>query len=174
MQRCRQRAFQVLRERLLNPLRQLTGIEIFVAVAVGVVGGVFPVPLITSLVTLISGWYIHCSAAELVVGSTVNLLCTPLQFAFLPSFARLSGTISQADTSAFTATALMEALTKGYAVLIASCARMIAYAVFGWLLVCIPVIFVLRALQRCAVRRELQRQSLHLLTLEEVHVSIGH
>ncbi|KPA86716.1 hypothetical protein ABB37_00805 [Leptomonas pyrrhocoris] len=174
MHRYHHRASQALRERLLIPLRQLTGIEIFVAVAIGVVGGLFPVPLLTSLVTLLAGWYVHCNAAQLVFGSTVNLFCTPLQLALLPSFARLMGAITQGETSTFTAYALKEALAKGYASFLSSCGWMIAYAVVGWFLVFIPVVLVLRALQRCTTHREPHKESVRLTEMEEVRIGEGH
>jgi Na+/phosphate symporter len=169
----RQRASQALRERLIL-LRQLTVLEVFVAVAIGVVGGLFPVPLVTSFVTLISGWYVQCNAAELVVGSTVNLFCTPLQFALIPYLARMMGAIMQEDTSTFTARALREAVGKGYIMFLKTCGWMIAYATLAWFFVFIPVILVLRAIQRCATHRAARRDSLRVEKAEVLHVREGH
>lgn len=173
MHRYRQRLAQALNERLVLPLRQLSGLEVSVAVAIGVIGGVFPVPLVTSIVTLAVGWYVQCNAAEFVVGSTVNFFCTPIQLALLPSFARLMGAILQKETSTFTAYALKEAIAKGYASFLSSCIRMVAYATIAWFLVCIPVIIVLRSVQKCAVYRQLRKESECSINTEEMHVSEG-
>lgn len=171
MHRHRQRLTQAVRERLLIPLRQLSGLEIAVAVAIGIIGGVFPVPLVTSLVTLFVGWCLRCSAAELVVGSSVNLFCTPLQFALLPSFARLTGTLRGEDTTAYTAAALRAALSAGYVAFLQSCGRMIVYATLAWCFVFLPVVFVLRHVQRYAAHRVQQREHLRFSKAGEVYVS---
>lgn len=171
MLRYRHRASQAVRERLLIPLRQLTALEIAVAIAIGVVGGVFPVPLVTSFITLLTGWCVRCSAAELVVGSTVNLFCTPLQIALLPSFARLAGSLTREDTTAFTAAALKEAIGKGIGVFLRSCGWMIAYATLAWCIIFIPLIFALRALQRYASHHAQHKESLRLARMEDVYVS---
>ncbi|KAI5685413.1 hypothetical_protein [Leishmania braziliensis MHOM/BR/75/M2904] len=158
MRRFFQCTTQALRERLLMPLRQLTWAEVLVAVSVGVLGGTFPVPLVTSLVTLIIGYYVRCTTAELVLGSTANLFCTPLQFALLPSFARFVGSLTEEDVTAFTAHALQESLRVGYATFLSSCGRMIFYATIGWFLVSTPIVLVLRFAQQCIGHRQSQKE----------------
>ncbi|KAK7201146.1 hypothetical protein NESM_000175600 [Novymonas esmeraldas] len=150
-------ASQVLRERLLLPLRQLSWEEVLVAIAVGVLGGIFPVPLVTSLVTLAIGYYVRCSAAELVLGSTANFFCTPLQFALLPLLARFMGNVARVNVDAFTAAALRESLSAGYTTFLTSTGRMLCYATMGWFLFAIPAVVVLRFAQNGITRRQLHK-----------------
>ncbi|KAG5476593.1 hypothetical protein CUR178_03764 [Leishmania enriettii] len=158
MRRFFQCVSQALREVLLEPLSQLTGAELLVALSIGVLGGVFPLPLVTSLVTLAIGWYVRCTTTQYVLCSTANLFCTPLQFALLPSFARLIGSAAQVDVTAFTVRALRESLKVSYTTFLSSCSRMLLYATMGWFLVVIPIILVLRAVQQCIQHRQVEKK----------------
>lgn len=149
---------QALRERVLVPLSQLTWAEVLVAVSVGVLGGIFPVPFVTSLATLVIGYYLRCTATELVLASTINFFCTPLQFALLPSLAHLAGFLTQAEVDAFTAHALHESLRVDYTTFLRSCGRMIFYAAVGWFFVAIPIVMILRSAQRCILHRHVHKE----------------
>ncbi|KAG5476322.1 hypothetical protein LSCM1_04024 [Leishmania martiniquensis] len=159
MRRFYQCASQALRERLLVPLSQLTGAELMVALSIGVLGGIFPIPLVTSLATLAIGCYAQCTTTQLVLGSTVNLFCTPVQFLLLPSFACLLGTLAQVDVAAFTASALQNSLKAGYATFLSSCARMLFCATIGWFLVTAPLIIALRFVQQCILHRQFKEMA---------------
>ncbi|GET89377.1 hypothetical protein, conserved [Leishmania tarentolae] len=146
------------RERVVVPLSHLTWREVVVAVSVGILGGIFPVPFVTPFITLLVGYYIRCTTTEVVLASTINLFCTPLQLALLPSLARLAGFLLQADVETFTAHALHESLKVGKTVFLSSCGRMMLYATVGWLFVAIPTVIVLRSLQQCILHDHMHKE----------------
>ncbi|KAG5501779.1 hypothetical protein JKF63_04048 [Porcisia hertigi] len=157
MHRFLQKVSQALRERLLVPLRLLTLGEVLIAASIGLLGGVFPVPLVTAMVTLLVGFYIQCTSPQLILGSTTNFFCTPLQFALIPRFARLVGLFIETDVSDFTGYALQRSLNDGYTALVYSCGRMLLYATMGWFIVAVPATVVLNFAQKCVVHYNMQK-----------------
>lgn len=146
--RCSSRLAKFWQEKVTEPLRSLSLRELLIAIIIGLLGGIFPVPLITTAVTLLLGHYISCSFPQKVFGTTVNMFCTPLQLALLPPLARLTGTLMQRDISAFSSSALRVALKGGYISFASSCGLMILYATVSWFLIAIPITFAIRAAQQ--------------------------
>lgn len=84
------RAKAFLLDRLYYPLIELPLFDAIMTCIIGVLGGVFPVPALTSLCTGILASVSGFSAPQTAIAIAVNLLMTPVQFILLPYFADAS------------------------------------------------------------------------------------
>lgn len=151
--RTTQRVKMAVNEKLLVPLRQLTLVEIVVSCGVGVLGGVFPIPMVTTVVTLLLAKVLHCNAPQVMLSTTANFICTPLQIVMIPVFARVMALLSRGDPSGYTTAALKASLEKGYGAFFASSSTMLLYATIAWCLFAGAAMLALRVAQRYVVTK---------------------
>ncbi len=100
--------------RLVEPLRTMSLRLQVLCVLVGVLGGLFPIPMLTTVVTAALASLVGLSAPALAVAASINLVMTPAELLLLPAFVtcgRLvvpSSLVGSAD-----AEALLRRLTEG-------------------------------------------------------------
>ena len=124
---------------VVTPLRQMRPSERLLCLAVGVVGGMFPVPMLTSVVTwLIAGLFAllgpatKLSPAALAVATAVNLLIAPVDIAAIPTLAQWGALVTGADARDFTAEFLMAKMAEGARPLLMGAANMFLSACLAW------------------------------------------
>ena len=71
---------------MITPAASLSPEEISLSVSLGLWGGVFPVPAVTTFVTLTLTALLKVSATQKALAFTFNMLATPLQLLSMPSF----------------------------------------------------------------------------------------
>ncbi len=128
-----ERALNWLNKSLIRPLQLMTWRQRGMAIIVGLVGGLFPVPMVTSLVCAIVCLFLRLSAPQAAVATVMNLLLTPLQIILIPGFASLAAFVTGADASDFTLTAIYHAKEGGLLAVLTSATSLLLHAVGSWL-----------------------------------------
>ena len=67
--------------------------EQVLCVLVGVLGGVFPIPMLTTLVTLGLARLAALGTVELAVAASINFVMTPLELVLIPLLVQIGGSI---------------------------------------------------------------------------------
>ena len=125
---------------VVTPLRQMPPTDRLMCLSVGVVGGMFPVPFLTTVVTFALIAALRLTGARLqpaavAVATAVNLLVAPADVAAIPLFARAAAALTGADASSFTAEFLMAKMGEGLMPLLQGAAAMLLHAILAWALV---------------------------------------
>lgn len=154
MRNVKDRITRFVREKLIAPSAELTMVEVMVAVVAGTIAGIFPIPMLATVVTLAYCRFIMCSAPQTILGTAVNAILTPIQFILIPVFARFAAYVAGYNSSNFTTAALQTAIEGGVATLVGSCLSMLLFALVAWLMICIPVTLFLRRVQRTVSRQK--------------------
>ena len=120
------------RNKLALPWSKLGLVEKVFAVLVGLVGGLFPIPALTTAVTLALVSAFKMNAAQAGVATAINLMVTPLEFILIPPLAQMAAPLTGADGSNFTASFLSDALALGVMNLLTAGGSMVLHAVASW------------------------------------------
>eukprot|EP00759_Apiculatamorpha_spiralis_P013905 PhF_6_TR20634/c0_g1_i1/m.29729 len=136
MQRA-QRWFLTFWQNLLS----LTLLEALSAVIVGTLGGIFPIPGITTAVTLFLANICSHNKAQLAIATSLNFLLTPVDLYMIPVFANWSGSVFGAEV--YSASMLTKWLSEGVMALLSQGGGMVMYAILSWFLVTIVAVLVL-------------------------------
>lgn len=154
-----------LRTQLTEPLNQLPWSRRFFCVLIGVLGGISPVPMITTAVTVALARIVGLTTPEIGVASGVNVLLTPLQILFMPIFANASLLLKQlvgatAGDEQMPSVKLIALLDEGADVstLIAGAGSIIMAATLPWALLTALCIFVARPFVAFAALRDAKEQ----------------
>lgn len=123
---------QWVQHKLVDPLAQLPLSERVTAVAVGIIGGMFPIPALTTVATVGMAKVISISAPQFMVACAVNLLVTPLEVAMIPFFAVGGAAMMGADSTNFTAAHLLAAMENGLSALLRDALAMLIHAALCW------------------------------------------
>lgn len=164
----RQRAVKLWREKIVQPAKQLTRGEVIVAVIAGLIGGIFPVPLVTTVASLLFARSMCLIAPQVMLAFSVNMCCTPLQIILIPVFARATALLLREDTSPYTAVALRRALGLSLSEVLSTCAKMLLYATLSWTILLVPVWLACRTIQATARKH---RECLDALLPVHVHIA---
>jgi hypothetical protein len=127
-----QRAKQWFRTKLQQPWSRLSMVEQILAVVVGILGGLFPVPMLTTFVTVVLGKLLTMNAAQIAVATAINFFMTPLEVALIPPLARWFTPITGASSESFTASNLADAMGQGVSTLISVAGVMLLHAILSW------------------------------------------
>jgi hypothetical protein len=127
-----------------DPLLQMTAHQRVGAATAGVLGGLFPVPCVTTVVTLGLARAACLSAPQSAVALAINLAATPLEILLIPTLAKIGSVVTGADGSSFTADALLLQMNEGIIPLITNCASFLVHAVLAWTLLTIASVIALR------------------------------
>lgn len=100
-----------LQENLLQPLRDLTLAQCLWALSVGVLGGLMPIPMLTTLATLALAKLCRLPWTHIAISSTINFLLTPVQLLFIIPFAQLGRVVC--TPAAVASLSLLEMLSDG-------------------------------------------------------------
>ena len=123
------------KHKLVQPWKRLTAMEKVFCLVVGVLGGMFPVPGVTTFVGLVISKLLALSAPQIAVSSAVNLVLAPVQLMAIPFLAQFAAVFTGADASTFTATFLAGAAADGMGVLLSSAGSMLLHAICLWAVV---------------------------------------
>ena len=145
---------------VITPAAELEAKEVSLSVTIGLWGGVFPVPAVTTFVTMLLVALLRVSAAQKALAFTFNMLATPLQLLSMPSFIlmgnnlfhdatcdpmTLLSTFNDSEVSLFTALANSSACL---------CAGAVVWAILG-----VPVVILLTLCLTCLIQRRQQKIS---------------
>eukprot|EP00469_Lotharella_globosa_P004021 CAMPEP_0167793920 /NCGR_PEP_ID=MMETSP0111_2-20121227/13502_1 /TAXON_ID=91324 /ORGANISM="Lotharella globosa, Strain CCCM811" /LENGTH=164 /DNA_ID=CAMNT_0007687239 /DNA_START=20 /DNA_END=514 /DNA_ORIENTATION=+ len=129
-----------------NAAVNMTPHSLSLAVAVGFVGGLFPVPGATTIVT---GILCGIFRANLAVAQALNFLVTPLEFLLMPAFFRLGELVLMIDSDgALHITGFAEAVRNDFFDALRQFRIALQCAVVGWAVVSMPAISIQYALGR--------------------------
>lgn len=134
------------RRDVYHPLLQMSHSKRAAAASVGVVGGVFPIPALTTFATLFIVRLAALNAAQSAVAVAINIAASPLQIAFIPYFATAGSLITGTDASAFTSEAILRNMGEGLLSFAQSSASLLIHATLAWLLLVVCTLCVLRLL----------------------------
>lgn len=121
--------------KLRNPWRRLHTAEKLLALIVGVLGGVFPIPALTTIATLALASLLALNAPQTGVATAINLALTPVAIGMIPVFAHLAAFFSGADTTTFSAEFLMAAAAESLTHLLAVAASVLIHATVAWVVI---------------------------------------
>jgi hypothetical protein len=133
---------QFFRQNIAQPLRRMTPNERLLCVATGFVGGMFPLPMVTTVVTLaiiatlpfvIPPHLASLPTAGKAVATAINLLLAPLDILAVPYLAQLAALFSGADATRFTPSFLAGLMAEGLVPLLSGAASLLGHAVAAWL-----------------------------------------
>ncbi|EAN96566.1 hypothetical protein, conserved [Trypanosoma cruzi] len=133
--------------RLVVPCRDLNFSCLMVALSAGIIGGVFPVPLLTSIVTLIICRVLRCRALEATLATTVNLLLAPLELFLVVPFACMAAFVLGGDTSQFTTAAIYHSAKLGFFDFLQTSFSLLMYSCLCWMALAVPLLYFIRGLQ---------------------------
>ncbi len=135
---------------LYNPLLALPLLERIICVIIGILGGVYPVPAVTTACTGILIKIMNFNAAQSAIAIAVNLACTPLQFILLPYFADSSAYLLPASffgAESKPSTIIVEAFKSGSMTETVKIAgSIIVAAQIPWLILTISLIVIFKML----------------------------
>lgn len=124
----------VVQQRIVKPFAALSYQERLFCAFVGLLGGCFPVPALTTIVTAFLCRLLRLSAPQVAAAMVVNLLSTPLELLLIPYLARATAWVLQTDASTFTAEFLAQSLQHGGVwQLLEVASSMLLHAVIGWI-----------------------------------------
>lgn len=112
------------------------------SIVVGAIGGIFPIPAVTTIVTVLLCTGLRLSAAQTAVATAINLACTPLQLALLPSLGWIAASVAGTDASTFTAENIGISMREGLMPFLSSMALLLVHAVASWICIAITVVLV--------------------------------
>jgi hypothetical protein len=135
-----------LKKDVYHPLLEMNHSQRTAAAAVGVVGGIFPVPALTTFATLLVVRLADLHTAQSAVAVAINIAVAPLQIALIPSFASAGSLITGADGSLFTSEALLRHMGEGLVSFAHNGASLLVHATLAWVLLVCVTLFVLRFL----------------------------
>lgn len=139
----------------VQPIKQLTPYELLVAIALGAIGGLFPIPMTTTIITVALCKWIPCSVPQVLFATALSFICVPFQFAMVPVFARAFAVAVRIDSSAYTVASIRSSMGKGILATVRSSAGMFACSVAMWLIAATPTVLFCRSLQaKSATRRD--------------------
>ena len=118
-----------------SPFSKLSPQQRLVALSVGACGGLFPIPFATTAVTMLFVLLVGLNAPQTTLAIALNLLVAPIEVAAIPSLARCAGMGTGADTTAFTAAALLGSMSDGVFALLSASFSMLLHAVATWAVV---------------------------------------
>jgi hypothetical protein len=134
-----------MNEKFVTPGKLLSPVQIGLAVAVGVWGGIFPIPTLSTFATLafVSVLGKRFNTAMSSIAIAVNLLVTPLQFMGMPFFLSLPAKFSSLAPCSVgdLMTSIKEKPLLETCTTFGTC---MFWAVVGWGTLSAPAIFMLR------------------------------
>jgi hypothetical protein len=137
-----------LNTKIVRPLRQMTWYERACVLVVGVLGGLFPVPALTTLVTLALAPLFSLNAAQVAVASAINLMLTGVEIAMIPTFATVGALLLGGDSSLFTLSMIQDSLKEGIMMLLRNASHMLMYACVAWALMTVVGIAAMKYIGR--------------------------
>lgn len=135
-------------ERIKTPVQQLHPIQVFIALVVGIIGGVVPLPGVNTPVTLFFSRMAGLNVPQTALATGMNFVCKPIKYFLLPLWGRWLAMLLGKDTSHFTLSYILEAYTLGYGPLFKACSDIFLYGCLTWALVASVVMLLLLMLSR--------------------------
>ena len=123
--------------KLRRPLAAMSSAERFLVVLVGVVGGIFPLPALTTIATLLLSVVLKFGSAQSAVAAVVNLLVTPIEFVLIPTFAKLGCCFTGEDATKFTIQVIQAAAAEGVVSLVKNASSMLIHACLAWMVLAV-------------------------------------
>jgi hypothetical protein len=142
-------------QNLKGPFLRLSNHQRLAACAVGVVGGMFPIPMVTTLVTMALAFIMSLTKLQITVSVAVNLLCAPVDVMFIPTQARFAAWFTGASSESFTASALMAAMQEGIVAMLSTSASMLVHAVIGWSVFFLWILLAVRLTKPSVIRTKI-------------------
>ena len=145
---------QWLQEKLITPAKLLSSFQIGLAVAVGVWGGIFPIPAMSTFATLAFCTTIMRSmftAAMTTISITINLIVTPIQLMAMPFFMNLPSKLTGASPCSV-GDLVTSIQTKPFLETCSTFGLCMIWAVLAWTVLSPVSIFVIRLLVATVVR----------------------
>lgn len=130
------------RERVVAVFKQnLTPEQLALSLAIGFVGGVFPVPGLTSVAVLVAAMFVsfNMAAAQLV-----NIACTALELMLVPAFVYFGELLVRADEHvSLSPSALTDAVREDVWAALREYGFALGCALLGWLVFAVPGTYLL-------------------------------
>lgn len=124
-------------------MQQLHSFQIFIAIIVGFLGGVVPLPGVNTPITLFFSRVAELNVAQTALSTGINFACKPIKYFLLPLWGRSLAMLLGKDTSHFTLTFILEAYALGYGPLLKACSDIFLYGCVTWALVSTLVMVLL-------------------------------
>jgi hypothetical protein len=147
-------------EYVITPAIDLEAEEFSLSVSIGLWGGVFPVPAVTTFVTMLLVAFLRLSVPQKALAFTFNMLATPLQLLSMPSFIIMSNYIFRSATCEPIAllSRFNDPEVSLYTAVVNSSACLCAGAVV-WALLGVPVVYLITVCMTFLIQRRQQKMS---------------
>lgn len=130
--------FSWLNNNVVVPMRGLTWAQRLDTLVVGVLGGLFPIPVLTTVATVALCWVLKLTAVQIAVSGAINIAVTPLELLLIPSFSTLgSFACPWVGSGPVDVTALV---SLGFSAAIQQAPNVFLSAAIGWV---VAVVFAL-------------------------------
>ncbi|ORC87672.1 uncharacterized protein TM35_000212780 [Trypanosoma theileri] len=131
---------------IVVPFQQLNARKLILAATAGILGGIFPVPMFTSIVTLIFCRMLHCCALQIALATAINFLVTPLEVLLIVPFACATATVLGSDASRFTVASLYNSMNLGLIDFFFTSSSLLIHSFLSWCFFAIPLLYIVRSL----------------------------
>mmetsp|Transcript_31314 Transcript_31314/g.55034 ORF Transcript_31314/g.55034 Transcript_31314/m.55034 type:complete len:218 (+) Transcript_31314:98-751(+) len=139
-----------LRDSLVASATTMTPHSLAMAVAVGMSGGLFPIPGLTSVVTMTLGLLV---GANLAAAQVVNVMSTPIEISFITLFLRLGELVmSVPNEQKMHIRKFPAAVQEDFSGALRQFRYALLYAAIGWSVAVVPIFLFGYTLARLVVR----------------------
>ena len=143
-----------VRSEVVEPLQNMSAWDRIATIVIGLLGGFFPVPGVTMIVsTLLGKFVMGFTAVQIAVVCALNAALTVPEIMAIPTFAWVGALFTGADASGFGIAVIYEGLEEGVMALATRATSMLLHACLSWVLVTAVAVV---ALQRTRPVRQRQ------------------
>jgi hypothetical protein len=120
------------KRKIVRPLQAMSRWEQIATLVVGILGGLFPVPALTSLITLALCAMLRFAPAQSGVATALNLSLAVAELALIPVFAQIGAVMTGVDSDNFTGAVIVASMQEGIGALLTNASSMLAHACLSW------------------------------------------
>ena len=130
-------------EYVITPAKELSSEEISLSVSVGLWGGVFPVPAVTTFITLVLVGILQLSVTQKALALTFNMLATPLQILNMPTFILLgSSFFNMSNCEPLTLLSTFKDPNVGFFSTLMNSSACLSAGVVAWAVLGVPMVYL--------------------------------
>jgi hypothetical protein len=144
----------------VSRLSGMTAAERLCCLLVGLLGGMFPVPMLTTVVTAFLSKFTSLPGPQMAVAMTINVVIAPVELVAIPPLARFGALLTGANASQFTAAFLLAAIDQGPRELFYAAQGMLLHAILTWALFAVVGLVIVRLISSADSEKKSDDQKL--------------
>lgn len=121
-----------LQQKVAQPLRDMTPLQRTECLALGILGGLFPIPGVTTPVTMMLCAAMGCTKSQIAVATAINLMLTAAQIPMIPWFATVAAMFSGYPAEQFSVAVIVDTMSAGVVGVLRAAFVMLVHACVSW------------------------------------------